>query len=87
MSGFVITPRSIIGTGDPVDIITMIPLLHSHGIQRACVMADETAEHCAEPIQRAVVVDHTDPPGVFQPGDSLGFCEPHFQVLLRGGRS
>lgn len=82
MSDFTITPRRIIGTGDPIDMITMIPLISAHGIPRACrVATGEDTETCEAPIQRAVIVDHTDPPGVFNPGDPLGFCEPHFQAL------
>lgn len=82
MSDFTITARSVIGTGDPFDIITMIPLIRSHGIGRACAVAqDEGEPECEDPIQRAVIVDRTDPPGVFEPGTPLGFCERHFQAI------
>lgn len=84
-ASFSIVPRSIVGTGDPMDIIMMIPLVHSWHPARGCVVVqDEGEPECQEPVTRIVIVDHTDPPDVFT-GDGwkngLAFCEPHFRAV------
>lgn len=77
----VIVPKSITGTGDPMDIITCIPLLSSWGASRACHLSQADEPDCEKPLQRIVIVDHTVPEGVLQKNDTIAFCEEHFQIL------
>jgi hypothetical protein len=75
-----IVPKSVVGTGDPMDVLMVIPLLSSWGASRACGLAPD-GDACEAPLQRIVIVDHTDPPGELATNTTLAFCEPHFQAM------
>lgn len=82
-----ITPKSIVGTGDPIDGLMLIPLASQWGAQRAChLVQDEHEADCEAMIQRLVIVAKTDPPDEIPANATLAFCEPHFQII-RGGRA
>lgn len=82
MDTLTITPKSVVGTGSPVDAIMLIPLISQWRAQRACGLAqDESEADCEKMIQRLVIVAKTDPPGELKENDTLAFCEAHFQKL------
>jgi hypothetical protein len=75
------TVLNVIGTGDPMDMIFMIPLVHEWRASRAC--ATEQQEPCEKPIQRIVILAE---PGIIDDHGiahaTLAYCESHFQTFV-----
>lgn len=71
--------RSIVGTGDPIDGIMLIPLRSQWGAARACgLVQDEEEPECEAMIQRIVILEASElGPG----GTSIALCEAHFQKI------
>lgn len=66
--------RKVIGTGDPFDVIMLIPLRHDWGVPPDCIM--NLTEPCDEKIRRLYVLD--------EPVDGhsvVGICEKHHLVF------
>lgn len=73
--------QRVIGTGDPLDMIFLVPLVHQWGASRAC--ATEGDSTCEAPLRRIVILA---PPGFTDDAgrttDTLAYCEPHFGMLM-----
>jgi hypothetical protein len=72
----------VVGTGDPLDMLLLIPLIVQWGVPRACeTELDEGT--CEVPIRRIVILAEpgfTDGAGsVFR---ELGYCETHYQSFI-----
>jgi hypothetical protein len=71
--------KTVIGTGDPLDGIMLLPLIADWRVPRNCLMALQ-GEKCEAPIRRLYVLE--EPVEGF---DVLGVCEAHHVAL--GGQA
>jgi hypothetical protein len=73
--------RRVVGTGNPIDALFLIPLIRQWGASRACTTEQE--EPCDAPIGRIVILE---PPGLADDAehtsDTLAYCEPHYLSLM-----
>ena len=63
--------KTIIGTGDPVDAMMLIPLIADWRVPRNCLMALQGV-HCDAPIRRLYVLETP-----IEGYGVLGICEAH----------
>ena len=74
--------KTVIGTGDPLDGIMLVPLIVDWGVPRDCI-ASLTGEPCAHRIRRLYVLN--EPLKGFGGGDNgfgvVGACEKHHAAL------
>jgi len=68
--------ETVIGTGDPLDGIMLLPLLCAWGVPRGCLVALR-GESCEEPVTRLYVL--REPVEGYK---HLCICEKHHQELL-----
>ncbi len=70
--------ETVIGTGDPLDVIMLIPLIHDWNVPRECIMG-VTGTPCEAPIRRIYVL--REPLVGFGGGEQgfkhVGICEAH----------
>jgi len=71
--------KSVIGTGDPFDILFVIPLIHSHGYPPNCCFGElMDGANCERKVQRLLVLEEP-----FQGHELLSACEAHFKRFDR----
>lgn len=74
--------KTIIGTGDPFDVIMLIPLISDWAVPRECIYS-LTGEACEGPLSRLYVLH--EPLIGFGGGDDgfgvVGACEKHHALL------
>ncbi len=67
--------NKVIGTGDPIDEIMLIPLISDWKVPRECIW-NMTGETCDKGLTRIYVLDEP-----FQGHDCVGACEEHHKAL------
>jgi hypothetical protein len=70
-----VSVKQIIGTGDPLDAIMLIPLICDWHVPKNCLMALQ-GEKCDAPIRRLYVLE-----SAVQGHSVLGICEAHHVAL------
>lgn len=68
----------IIGTGDPFDRISLIPLIADWGVPRNCIWNMQEGQKCDETLSRLYVLREK-----MQGHKIVGVCENHHQELSR----
>ena len=68
--------KNIIGTGDPSDVITLIPLISQWGVPRECAYGALTGEGCEKPLARLYVLNEP-----IQGHSVVGMCREHHETL------
>ena len=70
--------KTVIGTGDALDAIMLIPLIADWGVPRECLW-NMTGEVCKASLDRLYVLDEP-----FQGFRTVGVCEQHHKELSGG---
>ena len=69
--------KEIIGTGDPFDMIALIPLISQWRVPRECVYGALTSSGCGNPLSRLYVLSEP-----VQGFSVVGICREHHALLL-----
>ena len=67
--------KEVIGTGDPTDVITLIPLISQWRVPRECAWV-LTGEECGKPLSRLYVLQEP-----IQGHRIVGVCRDHHDLL------
>ena len=68
--------KTVIGTGDPLDGIMLVPLLCDWNVPKNCAYGALTGEECDKPLRRIYVLEEP-----LQGHRSIAVCEDHHRVL------
>lgn len=74
--------KRVIGTGDPMDALLLIPLISQWGVPKECIY--NVKEECTAPLHRLYVLEEplvgfgNTPTGF----SVVGACEAHHQLLV-----
>lgn len=68
--------KTVIGTGDPLDGIWLLPLIVDWGVPKGCIGGAIDGEECDAPIRRLYVLEEP-----FQGFMTVGCCEDHHARL------
>lgn len=84
------TVKRVVGTGHPVDVILLIPIVANWQAARACGLEQDVPLPigCDAPIGRILILEEpglTDDQG--RPQSTLAMCEPHYQSWLASTRA
>lgn len=64
--------NSVIGTGDPFDVLMLIPLIHQWRVPQNCAIGALQGEDCKNPISRIYVLREP-----VEGHKCIGACESH----------
>ena len=68
--------KTVIGTGDPLDSIMLVPLICDWNIPKNCAYGALTGQECNRTLRHIYVLEEP-----LQGHKSIGVCEDHHQLL------